>query len=156
VRLYKFWSLLFASRPAAAELDLPDITADPYLLSQLVADLLGTIVVTENGETLSLSQPLGNDRHYLKFQRVMPDGCMSRLTNRFDNRSLIVDTLTPKITPGDFERETSFPHMLLTLKLADNVIKLYINENYMTLGECQQTESYKADHVWAEQFYTIT
>ena len=95
--------LVLYARPAAVKLDLPEVTDDPYLLGRLVAELPGTIVVTENGEPLSLSQPLANGRHDLRFQRVLKDGRESIVTRH----TLIVDTLAPEITLGDFERETN-------------------------------------------------
>ena len=119
----QFCSLLLAARPAAVELDLPKVTDDPYLLSTLVADISGTVVVTENEEPLSLSQPLDEGRHFLRFQRMMSDGRISKATH-FD---LMVDTIAPEITLGDFERETNFPYVLLNLTLSDNVMAFYIN-----------------------------
>jgi hypothetical protein len=73
---------LFA-RPAAVKLDLPKVTNDPYLISRLVAGMPGMIVVTENGETLSLSQPLTEGRHDLRFQRILADGRVSEVTRYF-------------------------------------------------------------------------
>jgi hypothetical protein len=70
---------LFA-RPAAVKLDLPKVTNDYYLIRRLVEEMPGTIVVTENGETLSLSQPLTEGRHDLRFQRVLADGRVSEVT----------------------------------------------------------------------------
>jgi hypothetical protein len=40
---------------------------------------------------------------------------------------LIVDSHAPEIMLGDFERETSFPRVLLKLKLSENVMAFYIN-----------------------------
>ena len=124
------FSLLLASRPIAVDLDLPDVTDDPYLLSWLVADMPGTIVVTENGEKPSLSQPLAEGRHELSFQRIMSDGRMSEVTHHI----LMVDSDPPEITFGDFERETNFPRVLLKLNLSDDVRDLYINGEQYNKG----------------------
>jgi hypothetical protein len=122
----KPYSLRLASRPTAVELDLPETTYDPYLLSQIVAQIPGTVVVTENGERLSLSQPLADGKHNLNFKRVASDGRVSSVTNR----TLVVDTLTPnipEITLGDVDRVTNAPYIWLELRLSDNVMDFYIN-----------------------------
>ena len=41
------------------------------------------------------------------------------------------------------------------LEAVENAIALQYSE-WPRGRECQQTESYKADHVWTKQFYTIT
>ena len=140
----QFSSLLLASRPAAVELDLQEeygmaTTDDPYLLAKLVGNMTGTVVVTHNvrklevidgmghmnwyEEPISLSQPLADGRYFLLFRRVSPDGRISKVTHL----DLMVDTIAPEITLGDFERETNFPYVLLRLTLSDNVMAFYIN-----------------------------
>ena len=118
-------------------MDLPEVTDDPYLLSQIVAEIPGTIVVTDRAmkleeidgmgqmnryeEPISLSQPLADGRHDLRFQRMMSDGRVSEATHY----SLMVDSYAPEITLGDFERETNLPRVLLKLNLSDDVRDLY-------------------------------
>ena len=146
----QFASLLLASRPAAVELELPEITDDPYLLSHIVANLPGIIVVTEtveelndgwgatylyHEEPLSLSQPLADGWHSLSFQRVTSDGRVSRVTYY----SLIVDSRAPEIMLGDFEQKTSSPYILLTLTLSDNVIAFYISGELYDFGSAPMT-----------------
>ena len=71
------------ARPAAVKLDLPEVTDDPYLLSRIIAEMPGTVVVTENEEPISLSQPLADGKHRLDFQRVLADGRESIVTRYF-------------------------------------------------------------------------
>ena len=129
--------LMLASYPTAVELDLPKVIDDPYLLSRLVADLPGTVVVTEVvldeatwrqvEKPLSLSQPLAEGRHVLIFQRVTSDGRVSDMWGPGSYHDLIVDTLAPEIMLGDFERERDLPRVRLKLRLSDNVETFYIN-----------------------------
>jgi len=132
----QFCSLMLASRPSAVELDLPKVIDDPYLLSRLVADLPGTVVVyeslgmTTDGELLEIlspSQPLAEGRHILKFQRVTSDGRVSSMWGPGSSHDLIVDTLVPEIMLGDLERETDLPRVQLKLRVSDNVKDVYIN-----------------------------
>ena len=129
---YHFSTLMLASRPAAVEIDLPKVTDDPYLFSRVVAELPGTVVVTENEEPISLSQPLADGKHRLDFQRVMPDGRVSEVTAR--TLRVEVDTLMPEITLGDFERETNLPNVQLNVSLSDNVKDFYINKRWYGIG----------------------
>ena len=68
--------------------DLPEVTDDPYLLSRLVADLPGRVVVIENGKPLFLSQPLAEGKHELSVQRFASDARVSDVTHY----TLIVDS----------------------------------------------------------------
>jgi hypothetical protein len=148
-----FCSLLLASRPSVVELELPKVTDDPYLLSRLVAELPGTVVVTERGmlqyilssildkdigKSVSLSKPLADGRHDLGFHRVTPDGRVSKMTFH----TLRVDSRAPEITiPRDFVRETNSPRVWLKLKLSDNVLDVYINgEEYEFASGRPRTE----------------
>ena len=75
-----YCTLRLFTRPAAVKLELPEVTDDPHLLRRLVGEMPGTIVVTENEERLSLSQPLSEGMHDLRFQRVLADGRESIVT----------------------------------------------------------------------------
>ena len=127
--------LQISLRPSPVEIDVPNITADSYILADLFAD--ESIVVTENDQTLDKNLPLEDGIHELYVVREM-DGLISEAREY----SVTVDTTPPELSFTDLPSVTNRDRVVLLINCSEAMSDLMINGTSVELFDCGEGDEY--------------
>ena len=137
--------------PSPVEIDIPNITADSYILEEFLAD--ESIVVTENDQTLDKSLPLEDGIHELCVVREI-DGLISEAREY----SVTVDTTPPELSFADLPNETNRDRVVLFVNCSEAMSDLMINGTSVELFDCgagdEYNDVYLLDH--GDNYFDIT
>jgi hypothetical protein len=125
------YSLIITTVPSKVELDLPAYTNDPLLLEKLLGEKTDDNIMMQVDGVFRNSYRLEEGINKVTFSRKIGD-----YVSDTKSYEVILDTLAPEIKlEQSVPKETDMNHVLINGCCSDDTNTLYINDQYVMLGE---------------------